>query len=71
MHRHKLQLGPGDTEVDCSRAVSRALPESTAYFVRLVGAWQAIAYAARTADAADVQRLCDEWRPHFSATPQA
>jgi len=71
VHNHHLQLGAGDTEGDCSRAVSRSLPESAAYFVRLVGAWQAIAYAARTADAAGIQRLCDEWRPHFSATPQA
>ena len=70
-HHHQLPLGPGDTEGDCSRAVSRALPESAAYFARLVGAWQAIAYAARTADAAGVQRLCDEWRPHFSATSRA
>jgi hypothetical protein len=70
-HHHRLPLGPGDTEGDCSRAVSRVLPESAAYFERLVGAWQAIAYAARTADAASVQRLCDEWRPHFAATSQA
>jgi hypothetical protein len=70
-HHHRLPLGPGDTEGDCSRAVSRVLPESAAYFERLVGAWQAIAYAARTADAASVQRLCDEWRPHFAVTPQA
>ena len=71
VHNHQLQLGPGDTEGDCSRAVSRALPESADYFVRLVGAWQAIAYAARTTDADGVQRLCEEWRPHFCAALQA
>jgi len=71
VHIHQLPLGPGDTEGDCSRAVSRTVPESADYFGRLVGAWQAVAYAARTADADSVQRLCEEWRPHFSAAPRA
>lgn len=71
VHSHRLQLCPGDTEGDCSRAVSRILPESADYFGRLIGAWQAIAYAARAADADNVQRLCEEWRPHFSAAPRA
>lgn len=70
-HHHQLPLGPGDTEGDCSRAVSRALPERADYFARLVGAWQATAYAARTANAGDVQRLCEEWRPQFSAATRA
>ena len=67
VHRHQLQLASGDTEEDCSRAVSRALPASAIYFTRLVGAWQSIAYAARTLDAPGVQQLCEEWRSHFSA----
>lgn len=65
-HRYQLQLGPGDTEGDCVLAVGRTVPASADYFVRLVGAWQAMAYAARNADAAGIERLCDEWRPHFS-----
>ncbi|MBI3528266.1 MAG: DUF4129 domain-containing protein [Betaproteobacteria bacterium] len=66
VHRHQLQLGVGDTEGDCARAVRQTLPASADYFVRLVGAWQATAYAARETDAASIRRLCDEWRPHFS-----
>jgi hypothetical protein len=66
VHRHHLPLGSGDTEEDCSRAVSRALPSSAGYFARLVGAWESIAYAARTPDAAGIQQLCEEWRSHFS-----
>jgi hypothetical protein len=65
VHRHRLQFDPGDTEADCSRAVGRALPGSADYFLRLVGAWQSIAYAARPPDAGGVQRLCEEWRSHF------
>ena len=66
LHRYQLQLGPGDTEGDCVLAVGRTVPASADFFVRLVSAWQAMAYAARNADAASIERLCDEWRPHFS-----
>ena len=71
VHRYRLNLGPGDTEGDCTIAVRRKLPASADYFSRLVETWQALAYAARLADAAGIERLCDEWRPHFSppATP--
>jgi len=70
VHRHQLPLGSGDTEEDCSRAVSRVLPSSAGYFARLVGAWESIAYAARAPDAAGIQQLCEEWRSHFSGTAQ-
>jgi Domain of unknown function (DUF4129) len=66
VHRHRLQLDAGDTEGECALAVGRTLPQSADYFFRLVETWQALAYAARRADAAAIERLCDEWRPHFS-----
>jgi hypothetical protein len=71
VHRYHLQLSPGDTEGDCTLAVRRTLPVSEDYFSRLVDAWQALAYAARLADASGIERLCDEWPPHFAppATP--
>lgn len=66
VHRHHLPFDPGDTEGDCTLAVRMGLPASADYFSRLVGTWQALAYAARRPDADSVERLCDEWRPHFS-----
>jgi hypothetical protein len=71
IHRHHLPVGPGDTEGDCVRAVGRTLPQSADYFIRLVGAWQTTAYAARVADAGRIEQLCSEWRGHFApgATP--
>ena len=71
LHRHHLAFDPGDTEGDCTLTVGIKLPASADYFSRLVGAWQTLAYAARSPDANSVERLCDEWRPHFApvATP--
>jgi hypothetical protein len=66
VHRHHLPFDPGDTEGDCERAVRTNLPASADYFARLVQTWQGLAYAARRPDPAGVERLCDEWRPHFS-----
>ena len=66
VHRHHLPFDPGDTEGECTLAVRMGLPASADYFSRLVGTWQALAYAARRPDADSVERLCDEWRPHFS-----
>ena len=66
IHRHQLRLGPGDTEGDCVRAVGQTLPRSADYFTRLVGAWQATAYAARVAEADRIEQLCHEWRGHFA-----
>ena len=66
VHRHHLPFDPGDTEGDCALAVRTNLPTSADYFARLVETWQGLAYAARRPDVAGIERLCDEWRPHFS-----
>lgn len=66
VHRHQLQFYPGDTEGECALAVRTNLPASADYFLRLVETWQALAYAARRPDATGIERLCDEWPPHFS-----
>jgi hypothetical protein len=66
VHRHHLPFDPGDTEGECALAVRTKLPASADYFTRLVETWQALAYAARPPDPASVERLCDEWRPHFA-----
>lgn len=67
VHRHRIALGPADTEGDCARAVGAALPASAAYFTNLVATWQSVAYAARVPDPALLERLCREWPSHFAA----
>lgn len=72
VHRHEVALQAGDTEGDCVRAANRALPaEVAAYFGRLVGTWQAAAYAGQLPALAGIERLCGDWALHFAqrATP--
>jgi len=67
VHTHHVPLGEGDTEGDCVRAARGAIGnEAAQYFERLVGVWQAAAYAGRMPDAADAGDLAREWRAHFS-----
>ncbi|MCC6609732.1 MAG: DUF4129 domain-containing protein [Burkholderiales bacterium] len=72
VHRHRVELTEGDTEGDCARAARGALPEAAArYFERLVGAWQAVAYAARPPDPGVAAGLAAEWPAHFSTAADA
>lgn len=67
MHRHAVPLLAGYTEGDCVRAARGSLPEpGVAYFRQLVGAWQAVAYAAQTPPASGVEQLCGTWPLHFA-----
>lgn len=66
LHRDGVELVSGDTEDDCLRK-SRphlAAPRE-AYFARLLGAWQRLAYARRRVPAEEVESLCADWRLHF------
>jgi len=67
VHTHHVPLTEGYTEGDCVRAARAVVtPEAAQYFERLVGVWQAAAYAGRTPDAANVGELAREWPAHFS-----
>jgi len=68
VHAHHVPLTEGHTEGDCVRAARTALTrESAQYFERLVGAWQAAAYAARMPTAEAAADLAREWAAHFGS----
>jgi len=67
IHERDLDIAAGDTEGDCSRRVARAGPPAlSAYFDRLMDAWQLIAYAGRKPQVAQVTQLIDTWAIHFT-----
>jgi hypothetical protein len=61
-----VEFRQGDTEGDCTRRVeaTQSAPCRT-YFLRLVGAWQSLAYGHHPGDAAAVMALADGWREQF------
>jgi hypothetical protein len=62
VHGHAVPIRAASTEGECVRIASRTLPEhSSAFFERLVGAWQIAVYGDRSPDAASVLALCDEF----------
>ncbi|HKC45191.1 MAG TPA: DUF4129 domain-containing protein, partial [Burkholderiales bacterium] len=68
VHRDHVPLAEGDTEGDCVRAASKALPGGAGdYFARLVAAWLGAAYAGRVPAAGEAEALAREWGPHFAA----
>ncbi len=70
VHRDHVPLADGDTEGDCLRAASKALPlAGSDYFDRLVRAWQSAAYAGRLPEAAETEALAHDWAPHFAPRP--
>lgn len=67
VHAHGVELTEAHTEGDCMRAARAALPrEAAQYFERLVGVWQATAYAGRLPSAEDAADLAHDWALHFS-----
>lgn len=71
VHEHAVPIRAASTEGECLRLAARVLPAAgSAYFARLVSAWQTEVYAGRAADAAAVAALCDEFDANFAiATP--
>ena len=66
--RAHIEFAPGDTEEKCiARVTDRIRPGACAYFIDLVEAWRACAYAHRTLSSAQVATLCDEWSAHFGS----
>ncbi len=67
VHRYEVPLLAGYTEGDCVRAARGSLPDpGVAYFGQLVGAWQAVAYAAQMPSPDGVEQLCSTWAQHFA-----
>lgn len=76
VHDHRVPIRAASTEGECVQLVARALPrEASAYFRRLVDAWQTEVYAGRSAEPMAVITLCNEFdahfAPHFGPAPQA
>lgn len=66
--RVHIEFAPGDTEEKCvARVTGRIRPRAYAYFIDLVAAWRAYAYAHRSLNSAQVAVLCDEWSVHFGS----
>ena len=69
VHEHTVPIRAASTEGECLRLAARVLPDAgSAYFARLVAAWQTEVYAGRSAEATTVDTLCDEFDAHFAST---
>jgi len=72
VHRHAVPIRAASTEGECVRLASRVLAgASSAFFARLVQAWQTTVYGARMPDAAQVFALCDEFDARLGAAEPA
>ncbi len=70
VHDHRVPIRAASTEGECVQLVARALPgDATAYFRRLVDAWQTEVYAGRGAEPMAVMALCGEFEAHFAPRP--
>jgi hypothetical protein len=62
VHDHNVPIRAASTEGECVQLASRQLsPGPSAYFGRLVGAWQLTVYGARLPEASAVMALCDDF----------
>lgn len=67
--QENVNLKASDTEGDCLRVVQHTQADSiSGYFARLTTAWQAVAYAGRTPQAAEGEALCRAYPEHFGVT---
>jgi len=70
VHDHLVAIRAASTEGECLRLAQRALPaDGSAYFERLVRAWETEVYAGRGADASVLDALCAQFDAHFAARP--
>lgn len=62
VHQHQVPIRAASTEGECLALAARRLaPERSAYFGRLVQAWQVAVYGARLPEDASVIALCREF----------
>ena len=67
VHDRLVPILGSSTEGECVRLAARVLPAAgSAYFERLVAAWQTEVYAGRAADAGVVAALCGEFDAHLA-----
>jgi hypothetical protein len=70
VHDHAVPIRAASTEGECvALAASRLAPARSAFFGRLVQAWQLAVYGARLPDSASVLALCSEFDLQLRATP--
>jgi Domain of unknown function (DUF4129) len=62
VHQHVVPVSAASTEGECMALAARCLaPQASAYFGRLVGAWQLAVYGARLPEEASVLALCADF----------
>ncbi|HET7796154.1 MAG TPA: DUF4129 domain-containing protein [Rhizobacter sp.] len=72
VHQHAVPIRAASTEGECAAlAAVRLAPERSAFFGRLVQAWQLAVYGARLPDTASVLALCAEFDVQLPAAPAA
>jgi hypothetical protein len=70
LHRDRIELASGDTELDClTKTRERIAAQTHAYLARLLSAWQAAAYAQRIPPLPEVEQLASDWPGLFGAQP--
>lgn len=68
VHQHEVPIRASSTEGECLALAARRLPpERSAYFSRLVGAWQRAVYGARLPASDEVLALCAEFDRQWEA----
>ncbi len=72
VHEHAVPIRAASTEGECvALAALRLPPAPSAFFGRLVQAWQLAVYGARLPESASVLALCAEFDSQFRAAPAA
>lgn len=70
VHQHALPIRAASTEGECvALAATRLAPERSAFFARLVQAWQLAVYGARLPESGTVLALCHDFDTQFRAAP--
>jgi len=70
LHRDRIELAGGDTELDClTKTRERIAAQTHAYLARLLRTWQAAAYAHRIPPLPEVELLASEWPGFFGTQP--
>lgn len=72
VHQHAVPIRAASTEGECvALAAARLAPERSAFFGRLVSAWQLAVYGGRLPESGSVLALCTDFDTQFRAPPAA
>jgi hypothetical protein len=70
VHQHAVSIRAASTEGEClALAAARLAPERSAFFARLVQAWQLAVYGARLPESSVVLALCADFDSQFHPAP--